>query len=64
MKKTVYCAGDMLKKGSILLRNQESKEIRDLGYKVYSPIEDKSINDKSLLNKSEINLPTKMNNIK
>ena len=47
-KKTmIYLAGDMLKKGSILLRNQESKEIRDLGYKVYSPIEDKSINDKS-----------------
>ena len=43
----IYLAGDMLKKGSILLRNQESKEIRDLGYKVYSPIEDKSINDKS-----------------
>ena len=43
----IYLAGDMLKKGSIMLRNQESQEIRDLGYKVYSPIEDKSINDKS-----------------
>ena len=46
-EKMIYLAGDMLKKGSIMLRNQESKEVRELGYKVYSPIEDKSINDKS-----------------
>ena len=50
-EKMVYLAGDMLKKGSIMLRNQESEEVRELGYKVYSPIEDKSINDKS--NQSE-----------
>lgn len=50
-EKMIYLAGDMLKKGSIMLRNQESKEVRELGYKVYSPIEDKSINDKS--NQSE-----------
>ena len=46
-EKMVYIGGDLLKRGSIMLRNQESKEIRELGYKVYSPIEDKSINDKS-----------------
>ena len=44
---TVYLAGDMLKKGSILLREQEAKELRELGHTIYSPIEDKSINDKS-----------------
>lgn len=42
-----YLAGDMLKKGSILLREQEAKELRELGVEIYSPIEDKSINDKS-----------------
>ena len=46
-EKMVYIAGDMLKKGSILLREQEARELREIGYKVYSPIEDKSINDKS-----------------
>lgn len=46
MKKIVYIAGDMLKKGSILLREQEAKDIREIGHTVYSPIEDKSINDK------------------
>ena len=45
--KTIYLAGDMLKKGSILLREQEAKELRELGHKIYSPIEDKSINDKA-----------------
>ncbi|MBO5096517.1 MAG: nucleoside 2-deoxyribosyltransferase [Bacilli bacterium] len=45
--KTIYLAGDMLKKGSILLREQEARELRELGHKIYSPIEDKSINDKT-----------------
>ena len=45
--KTIYLAGNMLKKGSILLREQEAKELRELGHKIYSPIEDKSINDKT-----------------
>lgn len=44
---TIYLAGDMLKKGSILLREQEAKELRELGHTIYSPIEDKSINDKA-----------------
>lgn len=43
----VYLAGDLLKKGSILLREQEAREIRELGHELYSPIEDKSINDKT-----------------
>ena len=30
--KTIYLAGDMLKKGSILLREQEDKELRELGH--------------------------------
>lgn len=47
MEKQIYLAGDMLKKGSILLRKQEAEQLRKLGYKLYSPIEDKSINDKS-----------------
>lgn len=45
--KMVYLAGDMLKVGSILLRNQEKKDIKRAGFKVYSPVEDKEINDKS-----------------
>lgn len=45
--KTIYLAGDMLKKGSILLREQEAKDLRELGHEIYSPIEDKSINDKT-----------------
>ena len=49
--KMVYIGGDLLKRGSIMLREKEAQEVRELGYKVYSPIEDKSINDKS--NQSE-----------
>lgn len=45
--KQTYLAGDLLKKGSIMLRNAESEELRLNGVKIYSPIEDKSINDKS-----------------
>lgn len=43
----VYILGDMLKKGSILLREQEAKKLRELGFDVYSAIEQKDINDKS-----------------
>lgn len=46
-KKMVYIAGDMLKKGSQLLREQEKIDIEALGYEVYSPKDDKEINDKS-----------------
>lgn len=44
--KTVYIAGDMLKKGSRILRDQEKKDIEELGYSVYSPMDDVEINDK------------------
>lgn len=47
MSKQIYLAGDMLKKGSQLLREQEKKELEALGYNVYSPKDDKEINDKS-----------------
>ncbi len=42
----IYILGDMLKKGSILMRNYEASVCRDLGYEVYSAIEQKDINDK------------------
>ena len=41
-----YILGDMLKKGSILMREQEAKQLREMGYDVYSAIEQKDINDK------------------
>ena len=47
MNRQIYLAGDMLKKGSVLLREQEKKELEALGYNVYSPKDDKEINDKS-----------------
>ena len=42
----VYNGGDILYKGSQLLREQENNEIKSLGYQVYSPKDDKEINDK------------------
>lgn len=47
MNNQIYLAGDMLKKGSQMLREQEKKELEALGYNVYSPKDDKEINDKS-----------------
>lgn len=41
-----YILGDMLKKGSIMVREQEAKQLRDMGYDIYSAIEQKDINDK------------------
>lgn len=49
--KKVYIAGDMLKKGSILLREKEKSDLEAIGVKTYSPIDDKEINDK--INQSE-----------
>ena len=43
----IYIIGDLLNKGSVLLREKEAKELRERGFEVYSAIEDKSINDKS-----------------
>src|SRR5690554_6010400 len=43
----IYIAGDMLFKGSILMREQEKQMLLDAGLEVHSPIDDKEINDKS-----------------
>ena len=43
----VYIAGDMLLKGSQMLREQEANDLRALGYEIHSPKDDKEINDKS-----------------
>lgn len=44
--KKVYIAGDMLKKGSQILREMERQEVLKLGYAVHSPKDDGEINDK------------------
>lgn len=49
--KQVYIGGDMLYKGSQLLREQEKNDIIKIGLKPYAPQDDKEINDKS--NQSE-----------
>ena len=43
----IYIAGDMLLKGSQMLREQEANDLRALGYEIHSPKDDKEINDKS-----------------
>lgn len=45
-KKMIYSGGDMLKKGSQLMKEQENEELRSIGFEVYSPQDDKEINDK------------------
>lgn len=47
MKRPVYLAGDMLYKGSIMLRDLEKEQLRSKGVPVYVPHEDKEINDKA-----------------
>ena len=42
----VYLAGDMLSEGQQLRRTYEKERIEELGFKVYNPSDDKSINDK------------------
>lgn len=46
-KLKVYIGGDLLSKGSQLLRDQEKAELKELGFDIYSPQDDKEINDKS-----------------
>lgn len=46
-KKSVYIGADIMKKGNQLLREKEKEQIRELGFDVYSPKDDKEINDKS-----------------
>ena len=53
--KTFYLAGDMLKKGNILLRQEEAKQLRKLGFNVYSAVEQKDINDKTNMTVEENN---------
>jgi hypothetical protein len=43
----VYILGDMLTKGSQLLREKERKDIQRVGLEFYNPMENKEINDKS-----------------
>ena len=45
--KKVYLGGDLLKKGSQILRELEAKEIINLGYEIHSPKDDSEINDKA-----------------
>lgn len=47
MPKMIYSGGDMLKLGSQLMKNKENEELTELGFKVYSPQDDKEINDKT-----------------
>lgn len=48
----VYNAGHMLNKANATQRVKEAEDIRDLGYSVWNPIEDKSINSKNGLDKA------------
>lgn len=45
--KKVYLAGDMLTKGSQLLREKEAQDVRAVGFEMYNPMENKEINDKA-----------------
>lgn len=47
MTKLIYLAGDMLSHGQQLRRAYEKSAFKQLGYEVYNPQDDKSINDKS-----------------
>lgn len=42
----VYNGGDMLSQASQLMHAKENKQLASLGYRVYSPQDDKEINDK------------------
>lgn len=43
----VYIAGHMLDKGAQLLRAKECADIKEIGYDIYNPADNKSINDKA-----------------
>lgn len=47
MTQKVYIAGDMLPKGSQMLRALEREQIKAIGFDFYNPMDNKSINDKS-----------------
>lgn len=50
MTKKVYIAGDMLPKGSQMLRALEREQIKEIGLDFYNPADNKDINDKSKVN--------------
>lgn len=43
----VYIAGDMLPKGSQMLRAKEKEDVKRIGLDFYNPMDNKDINDKS-----------------
>lgn len=43
----VYVAGHMLDKGAQLLRAKERDDIKELGYEIYNPADNKDINNKA-----------------
>lgn len=47
MTRLIYLAGDMLSHGQQLRRAYEKSAFKRLGYEVYNPQDDESINDKS-----------------
>ncbi|PNZ98242.1 nucleoside 2-deoxyribosyltransferase [Staphylococcus carnosus] len=47
MSKQIYLGGGMLDLGDQMLREWEKKDLQRLGFKVYVPQDDKSVNDKS-----------------
>lgn len=51
--KKVYIAGDMLTKGSQMLRASEREDIREIGLGFYNPADNKEINDKANLDNNE-----------
>ncbi|MDY7043725.1 nucleoside 2-deoxyribosyltransferase [Virgibacillus sp. M23] len=46
----VYIAGDMLPKGSQMLRAKEREDVKRIGLDFYNPMDNKDINDKSKVN--------------
>ena len=52
-KERIYLAAPISTEGDVMYVNHLAKELRNIGYHVYSPIEDESINDKSNNPKAE-----------
>lgn len=57
MKKKVYLAGGIMSRGEILAREEEYNKLNELGLdlNIYSPVKNKSINDKSNVTVEENN---------
>ena len=54
-KKLIYLAGDIMTLGARLARQHEYDMFKDLNYDIYSPVLNKSINDKSAVTEEENN---------